>query len=79
VKTFNHDSLLQQKPFDDMSKCSESSERTDKHYFSHVISEHLERDEICYYDTWTDNSEISSKIETISLNEPLDLSLRGNR
>lgn len=89
VKTFNHDNLSQnQKPIeksDESMDCELSS--------THDTRKPLPPDKSIYFDTitysevlesnerisWMTQRDITDKMETIKLDQPLDLSLRHNR
>lgn len=90
VKTFNHETLdHSQKSFekcDETMDCEPSSNHdmikpvpAPDHVFFNSINyvEHLEsNDELCWM---TQHKEITDKIETVRLDQPLDLSLRHDR
>jgi hypothetical protein len=78
VKTFNHDNLIQQKALERLNSAHmatyDNELVTDEIYYSHDDSN-------CSSNRrqWTDNSNDNNlivKVETINLNEPLDLSMR---
>jgi hypothetical protein len=84
TKTFNHDSLIQQFELKCGAtiECDDVQQKIDTLYYDDPHFMESSRDEIYYYGNgrgqWTD-SDITVRIETINLNEPLDLSIRHNR
>ncbi|XP_070491298.1 zinc finger protein GLIS2 homolog isoform X2 [Chironomus tepperi] len=95
VKTFNHENLIQQQyelKCNEGIDSDEVSHKIETMYYheedNHKMNyeEHLEDNKYSFYDDngrlrqWTDNSDLTVRIETINLNEmPLDLSIRHNR
>ncbi|KAG5676979.1 hypothetical protein PVAND_006770 [Polypedilum vanderplanki] len=95
TKTFNHDSLIQQYEMknNDVEFDSERQRKINAIYYDddhpHPPFVENNRDEFYYYNDardcnsttqWTDTDKnITVRIETINLNEPLDLSIRHNR
>lgn len=102
MKTFNHDSLIQQYSVKctESIDCDEVSRKIETIYYDdgddvsadnnlkkmNYEEQHLEDNKYFYDDNnsgmrqWTDNCDITVRVETINLNEmPLDLSIRHNR
>jgi hypothetical protein len=89
TKTFNHDSLIQQyeRKCNEAIECDDVQQKIDTIYFDekhhHQFAEQSSQDEIFYFNRknsrtqWTD-SDITVRIETIDLSEPLDLSIRNH-